>query len=195
MILHKWGEVEYGKAREMMQNVHTKALQDGKNHLILCSHPNIFTVGSDRDEDFCVGVVQSDRGGSITCHSEGQNIFYFCFQVNNPVQFYKKVLNAFENFFIQHLSEVFYDKKRAGFYIQNRKVASLGFRYSKGVSLHGVALNVDVDLDFHAQVNPCNLEGVEPTSLRAEGVMLTQEEVNSKILHFLEKSFDDALQT
>ena len=194
MILHRWGEVEYNKAREMMQEVHTLAQKDGKNHLILCSHPDIFTVGVAEDEQFAVRVVQSDRGGSITCHSVGQNIFYFCFQVQNPARFYKKVVQSFEKFFEKYLPTVAYNKAQAGFYTQNRKIASLGFRYSHGVSLHGVALNVDVDLAFHSQVNPCNLEGIVPTSLHSEGCMLTQEAVDKEIVSLLERSFDDAIQ-
>ncbi len=193
MKLYNWGEVEYIKARSMMQDVHAKALKDGQNYLILCSHPNVFTIGSDTKESFCVDVIQSDRGGSVTCHSPGQNVFYFCFQVQDPAKFYKKVLVAFESFFMKNLPAVKYDKNRAGFYIQNSKIASLGFRYSQGVSLHGVALNVDVDLAFHSQINPCNLKGVVPTSLHHEGVMLTQEQVNEQMLGFIQKSFDDAL--
>ena len=192
MIVHKWGEIGYREAREKMQEVHAFAREDGQNHLILCSHPNVFTIGTAEKESFTVAVIQSDRGGSITCHSSGQNIYYFCFQVKNPAQFYKKVLTAFETFFMKYLPEVTYNKDQAGFYIQNRKIASLGFRYSKGVSLHGVSLNVDVDLDFHSQVHPCNLDGIVSTSLAKEGVNLTQAAVNAAIVHYLEESFDDA---
>lgn len=193
MILHEWGEIEYTSARERMQEVHSCAQKDGKNHLILCSHPNIFTLGSDEEEHFEVAAIKSDRGGSITCHSKGQNIYYFCFQVLQPARFYKKVLNSFEDFFMNNLPKVTYDKQNPGFYIQNRKIASLGFRYAKGVSLHGVALNVDVDLAFHSLVNPCNLAGIVPTSLVNEGVCLTQAEVNREIIKTIEKNFDAAV--
>ncbi len=192
MIVYKWGELGYTEAREKMQEVHTLACKDGQNHLILCSHPNVYTIGTAEKESFAVDVMQSDRGGSITCHSPGQNVYYFCFVVKNPAKFYKKVLTAFEVFFMKYLPEVTYNKDQAGFYIQNRKIASLGFRYSQGVSLHGVALNVDVDLDFHSQVRPCNLDGIVPTSLAKESIHLTQEVVNKEIVHFLEESFDDA---
>jgi lipoyl(octanoyl) transferase len=191
MILHNWGEIEYEKAREQMQKVHEDAQKDRQNHLILCWHPNLFTVGYDEKKRFAVDVVQSDRGGSITCHSKGQNVYYFCFQVDNPAQFYKKVLSAFEMFFAEVLPQTYYDKKNSGFYIQNRKIASLGFRYAKGVSLHGVALNVAVDLDFHAQVAPCNLEGISATSLENEGLLLTQNQVNVILLESIQKSFND----
>jgi len=193
MRVHYWGEVGYEKARTMMQDVHTLAKKEQQNHLILCSHPNVFTVGSSEQSDFDVAVVQSDRGGSITAHSCGQAVFYFCFLVDNPARFYKKVLDAFENFFMQNLPAILYDKKNPGFYIQNRKIASLGFRYKEGVSLHGVALNVAVDLAFHSQINPCNLEGVVPTSLHNEGIMLTQEEVQKQLVSFIARSFDEAI--
>ena len=193
MIIHKLGEIEYLKGREIMQKVHNMALKDGKNHLIICSHPNVFTVGADCKESFSVKVIKSDRGGSITCHSPGQIIFYFCFQVKNPPLFYKRVLSAFEEFFNKHLPAVKYNKKNPGFYIENRKIVSLGFRYSKGVSLHGAALNVDVDLAFHAKVNPCNLEGIVPTSLANEGVNLSEEEVEKEIIKNLKKSFGNDL--
>ena len=193
MIVHNWGEVEYLKARQMMQEVHSQAVEDGKNHLILCSHPNIFTVGSDVQESFSVETTQSDRGGSITCHTPGQNIYYFCFDAKNPARFYKKVLHSFEDFFVKYLPEVKYDKNNPGFYNKNRKIAALGFRYSQGVSLHGVALNVDVDLAFHAQVSPCNLEDIVPTSLVNEGVFLSQESVNEALLISIQKRFNDAV--
>ena len=192
MIVYNWGEIEYIRARKKMQEVHDMAVQDKQNYLILCSHPNVFTIGSDNNS-FVVETIKSDRGGSITCHSPGQNIYYFCFQVKNPAKFYKKVLNAFESFFIKYLPQVRYDKANPGFYIQNRKIASLGFRYSQGVSLHGVALNVAVDLDFHAQVAPCNLKGVVPTSLENEGTDFAQEMVNKEVIKMIEQSFEDAV--
>lgn len=193
MILHKWGEIEYTKAREQMDICHAKAQQDGQNHLILCSHPAVFTLGSDAKQAFAVPTLKSDRGGSITCHSSGQNIYYFCFQVKQPARFYKKVLEAFESFFMKNLPQVKYEKNKPGFYIQNRKIASLGFRYSRGVSLHGVAVNVDVDLDFHAMVSPCNLKNILPTSLKNEGVTLTAEVVNEQMIHLIGKHFEDAI--
>jgi len=192
MIVKKWGVVAYNEAREAMDEVHKCAVADGENYLILCSHPNIFTVGSDSQERFEENVIACDRGGSVTCHSPGQNIFYFCFQVKHPPRFYRKVLSAFESFFQNHLPAVKYDKTRPGFYIENRKIASLGFRYRDGVSLHGVALNVDVDLEFHSKIAPCNLEGIVPTSLHNEGLYLTQEQINASLVEYIVKSFDDA---
>ncbi len=194
MVLHRWGIVSYESARDKMQKVHVLARKDGQNHLIFCSHPKIFTVGSEGGE-WPIATVRTDRGGSITCHSEGQLVSYFCFQARKPPLFYRRVLNAYRGLFDEVLPKALYDKERPGFYVGRRKIASLGFRYSEGVSLHGVALNVDVDLKFHALVSPCNLEGVVPTSLFAEGVALSMEEVESLLIEKISEAFDDPLQT
>jgi lipoyl(octanoyl) transferase len=194
MILYRWGLVEYGVAYAAMKRVHAQAVQDGENHLILCSHPSVFTVGSDDKGQWSVPTVRTDRGGSITCHSEGQAVAYFCFQAFEPPLFYRRVRGAYEDLFAMLLPKVYYDKERPGFYLENRKVASLGFRYRLGVSLHGVALNVDVDLAFHAQVNPCNLEGVVPTSLVEEGVGVSSDEVNEKIIEVVRQRFHENVE-
>jgi len=193
MIVHNWEVIEYKQARERMQEVHTMACRDGENHLILCSHPTLFTIGSDTKESFDVPTHQTDRGGSITCHSAGQNIFYFCFDAKQPALFYKKVLESFESFFLKYLADVHYKKAQPGFYIQNRKIASLGFRYEQGVSLHGVALNVDVDLALHSKVPPCNLEGIIPTSLHNEGLHISQKSVNEAMVEAIRESFNESL--
>ena len=193
MIVHQWGLIEYERSRKEMQEVHSQACRDKQNHLIICSHPNVFTIGSSCKEVFDVATLESDRGGSITCHTPGQNIYYFCFQVTNPARFYKKVLDAFEDFFRDNLLLVFYDKKNPGFYIGNNKIASLGFRYSQGVSLHGVALNVDVDLEFHNRVAPCNLQGIKATSLKNEGLNLTQAQVDTYMIKAIKKSFHETV--
>ena len=191
MTVHQWGKVAYEEAEAHMRQLHTKAVQTGGNHLILCSHPPLFTVGSDDNTKWQVETIRCGRGGSVTVHSEGQCIFYFVFQAPNPARFYANVLKAFEAFFSRHLPTVTYDKQRPGFYIDNRKIASLGFRYSQGVSLYGVALNVDVDLHFHAQVPPCGLEGIVPTSLAAEGVKMNEEEVFTEIVQTIEEVFNE----
>ena len=188
IILHDWGLVEYEAARRRMDEIHEAAVRDGRNHLIFCSHPSVFTVGSDGGE-WPVPTVPTDRGGSITCHAPGQLVTYFCFQAPRPALFYRRVLRAYEAFFADLLPAVRYDKSRPGFYVENRKIASLGFRYRQGVSLHGVALNVDVDLEFCNQVAPCGLEGIVPTSLLGEGIGISLHEARERIASAIEASF------
>jgi len=194
MMVHEWGEVPYGEAMEKMRGVHQDAVEDGKNHLIFCSHPAIFTVGADDRGEWGVPTLRSDRGGAITCHSPGQVVVYFCFQAVLPARFYRNVCKAYSRFFRKTLPAVVYDRKRPGFYIGDRKIASLGFRYAKGVSLHGVSLNVDVDLTLHNRVNPCGLEGIRATSFAAEGIDLSIESVKNMLQMQISEVFGDPVQ-
>ncbi len=194
MILHRWGELPYPEAMKQMEQVHKAAKEDGQNHLILTQHPPCFTVGQEAwQEQWDVPVYKSNRGGSVTCHAPGQNIYYFCFHVKNPPLFFRKVQKAFSRFFHKLPLSIHFDKHNPGFYIQNRKLCSLGFRYKEGVSLHGVSLNVDVDLDFFNQLPPCNLQGITATSLFAEGVKLLPDDVDEKIVTHIAEVFDDPL--
>ena len=193
MILHHWGNIDYVQAREKMNGVHDQACKDRKNHLIFCEHTPVFTVGKNDDKVWPVPVLQTDRGGSITCHSPGQLVCYFCFQVPEPMAFYRRVRRSFENLFAELLPEVFYDTKQAGFYIENRKIASLGFRYTKGVSLHGVSMNIDVDLDLHNRVSPCGIDGIVATSLKEEGIEMTLKEMGNLVLQHIGEGFDESL--
>ncbi len=194
MILHDWGSLPYEEARVQMEEIHTRACEDGQNHLILASHPACFTVGRDAwEEQWPVPVIRSDRGGSITCHGEGQNIYYFCFQSPYPARFFRSVRTLFARFFDRFDRPFYYDRDNPGFYIQNRKICSMGFRYRNGVSLHGVSPNVDIDLDFHNLIAPCALENTTSTSLAAEDIHIGFHEVNNMITSECLKVFDETL--
>ncbi len=194
MIVHKWGITEYKEATIKMQKVHESALADKKNHLILTSHKACFTVGRDGwDKKWDVEAIKCDRGGSITAHGEGQNIYYFCFQVASAIHFFRKVVLSFKDFFDSLNKDIKYRKNNPGFYIQNRKLCSLGFRYKEGVSLHGVALNVDIDQSFHSKITPCNLHGFTTTSLANEDIHISCDEVNKIIVSEILKNFNERL--
>ncbi|MCF6201738.1 MAG: hypothetical protein L3J42_06415 [Hydrogenimonas sp.] len=193
MIIHDFGTIEYLEAMDEMRKVHARAVKDGENHLILCSHPKIFTVGYDDDNIWPVPVVKSDRGGSITCHAPGQVVAYFCFKAPKPAQFFKKVVNTYKRFFLDLLPSVRYDLENPGFYLENKKLASLGFRYRNGVSLHGVSLNVDVDLEFCNLVSPCGLRGIKATSLKAEGVEISINEAKKMIVSSIDSTFSHSI--
>ncbi|MMZ69096.1 Octanoyltransferase [compost metagenome] len=100
---------------------------------------------------------------------------------------------VFGDFFAQFDRAFYYDKTNPGFYIENRKLCSLGFRYKNGVSLHGVSLNVDVDLEFHNRINPCGLQNVIATSLKHEGIDIDCNEVDRWIVGSVVKVFDESL--
>lgn len=193
MILHDWGLLPYEYAFIKMQEIHSQAIKDGHNHLILCQHEKIYTIGQDENQTFDIKTYKTNRGGSITSHSPGQNIYYFCFHTAFPARFFSKVLSVYSEFFKTQIPSAYYDKVRPGFYINNKKILSLGFRYKKGVSLHGVSLNVSPDLDFHNQINPCNLKGISSSSLKNENINISCDIVNKKIVKLICEAFNESL--
>ena len=183
------GLIDYKDALNIMKQYHKKALENNKNYLLICQHYDVYTVGENEDKDFPVAVVKTDRGGSITFHGIGQPIFYFVFKVKSQINFYKKVVKSFDEVFKSLSDKIYHDFKNPGFYIENRKLASVGFRFSKGFSLHGVAVNHSVDLEKFNIIKPCNLDGYVATSLLAEGIEIELEELVSRITDSILENF------
>lgn len=184
------GIVDYLQAYEEMKKIHSIAVENQENYLILCEHYDVYTIGqNEKGENFPVPVIKTDRGGSITFHGVGQPIFYFVFKVDSPKNFYRKVVKSFDEVFKTLSDKIYYDFKNPGFYVENRKVASLGFRYSKGYSLHGVAVNHSVDLKKFNIIKPCNLNGYTATSLINEGINIEKEELKNKVVEKIKKFF------
>lgn len=191
MTIYNFGLIDYLEAMQKMRDIHNKAVVDGQNHLIFCSHYLCYSVGQDEDIDFGIDTIKSDRGGSITCHSKGQLVIYFCFQAKNPALFYRKVIKSIDNIFQLLLPVAKYSKINPGWYIDNKKISSVGFRYSKGVSMHGVSINNRVNLDEHNIIPPCNLKGIKATSLQNEGVDISMESLRDLAKSSILKYFDE----
>jgi len=183
------GLIDYQDGLNIMKDFHKKAVENDKNYLLICQHYDIYTVGQNEDKNFPVSVIKTDRGGSITFHGPGQPIFYFIFKVKSPIVFYKKVVKSFDMVFKPLCEKIYHDFKNPGFYIENRKLASIGFKYSKGYSLHGVAVNHSVDLDKFNLIKPCNLDGYIATSLINEGIGIELDELVSRITNSILKNF------
>ncbi|WP_281950889.1 lipoyl(octanoyl) transferase LipB [Nitrosophilus kaiyonis] len=183
--------IEYKKALNLMDKYIDDVEKNRENILFFCRHYPVYTVGSDKI-DIDVDVLKTDRGGSITYHDEGTLMVYFIFKINSPALFYKKVVKSFKKFFEKVDKNIFYDYKRPGFYIENRKIASLGFRYKKGISKHGVAIHINSNLENFNKIKPCNLEGVVATSFRKENIHITFEEVKKELIEIIKYEFSKA---
>ncbi len=164
-----------------------KLIDKKRETVIFCSHKSVFTIGEGEKKSFFLNEIRSDRGGSITYHDEGSLMIYFILKVSSPPLFYRKILKIFKKFFLTVDKKIYYDKKRPGFYIENQKIASIGFRYKKGFSKHGVCINLNPNLSKFNLINPCNLKGVKATSFTKEGYEYERE----KIISFLKKLIED----
>jgi lipoyl(octanoyl) transferase len=182
--------IDYEKWIELMKRLSKAALLSDKDYLVFTTHNPVFTVGKNEADKF-PWAFKTDRGGSITYFDEGTLMVYFIFHIKNPAFFYKNVRKSIQKFFNNFPLDIYYDKEKPGFYIQNRKIASLGFSYKNGISNHGVSIHLNPDLEKFNEINPCNLSGIKATSLYNEGIDISIEEAKKIIIPIIKEIFNE----
>jgi lipoyl(octanoyl) transferase len=114
--------------------------------------------------------VQVDRGGQVTYHGPGQLVVYPLLNIRRLGMGVRDLVNKLEQAIVDTLAEfdvTAYPKPDApGVYVDGNKVASLGLRIRKGCSFHGLAINVDMDLEPFQRINPCGYAGLEMVQLK-----------------------------
>lgn len=110
-------------------------------------------------------IVQSDRGGQVTWHGQGQMVVYFLFDLNRLKWNVRTLVSYAENLMISLLNkyqiEAYAKPDAPGVYVAGRKIGSLGFKIRKGRSYHGLSLNINCSLDGFHTINPCGYAGLE----------------------------------
>jgi lipoyl(octanoyl) transferase len=134
----------------------------------------VFTLGMSGDTSHVLApgtipVVQIDRGGQVTYHGPGQLVVYPLIDTRRAHLSVRDLLNALERSVIEYAARFGINAQcRAGapgVYVDGRKLASVGLRIRRGGSYHGLALNVGMDLEPFARINPCGYAGLEMTQL------------------------------
>jgi lipoyl(octanoyl) transferase len=181
------GLIEYEKFLLLQE----KLTPLNQNFLLFATHYPIYTVGINEAKNFPFAKAVK-KGGSITYFDEGTLMVYFIFDVKSPPLFFRKVKKVFEKFFKNINPKIFYDKARPGFYIENRKIASLGFHYEKNRSNHGVSIHISPNLKNFNKIRPCNLENVKATSFENEGIDISIEEAKKQLKQLIKEVFNEA---
>ena len=160
-----------------------------------CEHPPVFTLGLNASKEHLLApgdipVVQIDRGGQVTFHGPGQLMVYPLIDIRRANIGVRKLVTALEQSVVDLAAEYEVDAAaRAdapGVYVADDKLASVGLRIRRGSSFHGMALNVDVDLEPFTRINPCGYAELEMTDLHRLGIALQLEETADRLLpHFL----------
>ena len=164
-------------------------------------HPPVFTQGlAGKPEHLLfsgsIPVVQIDRGGQITYHGPGQVVVYTMIDFKRRKTSVRHIVSALENAIIATLAEYGIasanDPDRPGVYVGARKIASLGLRIKNGSVYHGLALNVNMDLEPFHQINPCGYAGLEMAQI-ADFVQPCPgwDEVAEKLAAHLVRELDD----
>lgn len=190
IALKRQGLVDYQVALESQRRIHEEVVAGTRpNTLILLEHPSVYTAGrrTEAHEKPLDGtpVVDVDRGGKITWHGEGQLVGYPIIRLKNRnevVGFVREIeaalIKVCEEFGIK--GEQYCD--RSGVWLRDekgdRKIAAIGIRVAKGVTMHGFSLNVNPDMTGFDRIVPCGLSDTSVTSMAIElGRDITIDEV------------------
>ena len=174
LIIRELGLRPYQQVWHDMQLFTDQRSDSTEDELWLLQHPSVYTLGKNGKPEHIldsghIPVVKSDRGGQVTYHGPGQVIVYTLLDLKRMHIGVRELVTRIENSVILLLAD--YDisanarKDAPGVYVDGRKIAALGLRVRKGRSFHGLALNVDMDLEPFARINPCGYEGLEVTQL------------------------------
>lgn len=158
------------------------------NHLIFCEHPHVYTLGKSGDENNLLvkkedlHTIQAsyyhiNRGGDITYHGPGQIVVYPVLDLENFFTDIHQYMRLLEEAVILTLKDFNVKSGRVkgltGVWLDGdnekaRKICALGVKMSRWVSLHGLAFNVNVNLDYFKHIVPCGIDDKEVTSLEKE---------------------------
>jgi len=196
--------MDYTEAWQLQRSILEGIVADtAPNTLILLEHPSVYTAGrmtkpDERPQDG-TPVIDVDRGGKITWHGLGQIVGYPIVKLknrNDVVGFVREI----ETSLIEVCREFGIPAERycerSGVWIRDqksdRKIAAIGMRVAKGVTMHGFALNVNPDLSAYSRIVPCGISDADVTSIAQEigrdiSVSEVMPLVESKILSALTK--------
>lgn len=201
IALSRHGLVDYQKAWEVQRTIHQE-VADGvrPNTLLLLEHPSVYTAGrrtddSERPTDG-TPVIDVDRGGRITWHGPGQLVGYPIVKLLKPTElvgFVREIEAALISVCADLGITAVRIEGRSGVWIQDaqgdRKIAAIGIRVAKGVTMHGFALNVNPDLSAFRSIVPCGISDADVTSLEIElGRTITVDEVAPLVERYIFES-------
>lgn len=194
------GEVDYQNTWQKMQDFTNSRQQGTEDELWFLQHPPVYTLGKNGKTEHVLNpadipVVNSDRGGQVTYHGPGQIVVYTMLDLNRLNIGVRQLVTDLEQTVIDLLASYGVDsgakRDAPGVYVKNAKIAALGLRVRKGCSFHGLALNVDMDLEPFTRINPCGFEGLEVTQLANLVQDIPIETVVADLQHRLVKKFSN----
>jgi lipoyl synthase len=192
------GRVEYEPTWREMQRITDTRDEHTPDEIWLLEHPPVFTQGLNGNPGHVLAagdipVVQIDRGGQVTYHGPGQLVVYPLIDIRRAGLGVRDLVTALERAVIDYCASLGIGaecrKNAPGVYVEGRKIASLGLRIRRGASYHGLAFNVNMDLEPFQRINPCGYAGLQMTQLAALGQPnATVEETGRAFMPFLTRA-------
>lgn len=173
-IVRFLGRQPYQSTFERMQAFTNGRSADTADELWVLEHEPVFTQGQAGKEEHLLNpgdipVVQVDRGGQVTYHGPGQLVIYLLLDLKRNSLGVRDLVTLMEEAVVELLAtqgvKATPKPDAPGVYVEGRKICSLGLRVRRGCSFHGLALNIDMELEPFLRINPCGYAGLEMTQL------------------------------
>jgi len=201
------GMIEYNQAWQLQSELVAAKVNSSidRDIILFLEHPAVFTLGRRGGRDYLlvgesfleqsgIPVVQVERGGYITFHGPGQLVVYTLIDLEARRLGVTDFVAALEEIMLQSVRDWGLTAQRnsanPGIWIGRRKMGSIGIALRKGISFHGLALNVNLDLTPFSWIQPCGLEGVTMTSVKQE---LGKEIPMRVVRHTVKKNIQSVL--
>ncbi len=197
-MVRDMGVVDYLDTWQKMQVFTDTRTAKTNDELWFLQHNPVYTLGKNGKAEHVLNsqdipVIKSDRGGQVTYHGPGQLIVYTLLDIKRLKLGVRELVTLIEQNIIELLAD--YDvaakarRDAPGVYVNNAKIAALGLRVRKGCCFHGMALNVEMDLEPFSRINPCGYAGLEVTQLKDLVVDVSFESVTDELQRRLLKTF------
>ncbi|WP_047515491.1 lipoyl(octanoyl) transferase LipB [Methylophilus sp. Q8] len=193
--IRQLGLTDYAATLADMQAFTAGRNQDTPDQLWVTEHPPVYTLGLNRrgvrlpQND--IPVVNVDRGGKITYHGPGQLIIYCLVDLARSHLNVRQLVSILESSLIEFLAaHSVAAEARAdapGVYVDGKKIASLGLRLKNQCCYHGLSLNIEMDLQPFADIDPCGYAGMQMTQTRDFNIALTMTDIAADLTQRLKE--------
>lgn len=217
VILHDIGFMDYEEVWQLQKEIFHRSIQEKiaglkpEQNLIICEHPHVYTFGKSAQQtnlllseselkSKSIDVYDIERGGDITYHGPGQIIVYPIFDLEQlhigVKQFVFNIEQCIINVLADYGLETERIKDRIGIWLgkdtaEERKIAAIGIKCSRHVSMHGLALNVNTDLSLFNHIIPCGIADKSVSSMQKElGREISMADIKNKLINEFSTIFE-----
>ncbi len=171
------GKSHYNDAWKLQKRLQSQRISGQiDDQLLLVEHFPVYTLGKNTPREHLltkksdnISIIQTDRGGDITFHGPGQLVGYPILDLNQYKRSITWYMRALEQLIIDVLKEYHINAERknglTGVWVKGKKIAALGVRISKWVTMHGFSLNINPDLKYYQGIIPCGIKDYGVTSM------------------------------
>ena len=196
------GKSDYNDAWELQKKLQSQRISGQiDDQLLLVEHFPVYTLGKNTPREHLltkesdnISIIQTDRGGDITFHGPGQLVGYPILDLNQYKRSITWYMRELEQLIIDILKEYDINAERkkglTGVWVKGKKIAALGVRISKWVTMHGFSLNINPDLKYYQGIIPCGIKDYGVTSmadLLGNDVPDMSEIKDTLVQHFIAK--------